>query len=238
MQRAARASPRTRACTRRTRRSSRRCRARGRGRRPRSRARTRMSHSARESFPPDTATRTRSPGSIIVVRVDRPAHLLVAVVRRSASLAEGGVVTAHVDDRRALAHAALHRSLPGRLAAPSAAARLRSARDDGTDLDRGVVAELHVVGDELVAHDDEHRLGVQLEAPQQRVHGDRAVDLDLTPRVAQQHLHRVQATGATSRRRISRIWSDSPGRSLIVRMSSVRPTYLWQSRSPVAPAAT
>ena len=59
----------------------------------------------------------------------------------------------------------------------------------------GVVAELDVVGDELVAQITSTVSGTELELLQQRVHGDRAVDLDLAPRVAQQHLHPRKATG-------------------------------------------
>ena len=42
------------------------------------------------------------------VRVDRPPHLLLAVVQEVVA-AERGVVAADVDHRRSLAHAALHR---------------------------------------------------------------------------------------------------------------------------------
>ncbi len=66
-----------------------------------------MSQSASESLPPDTATSTRSPGSSMRCEWIARAHLLVAVVHE-VLLAERGVVAADVDDRRPLAHAALH----------------------------------------------------------------------------------------------------------------------------------
>ena len=73
-----------------------------------------MSQSASESLPPDTATSTRSPGSSISCVVDRPAHLLLAVVEEVVA-AERGVVAADVDDRRApCSTAALHRRSPSR----------------------------------------------------------------------------------------------------------------------------
>ena len=60
-----------------------------------------------------------------------------------------GVLPAHVDDRRAAAHAALH---------------AQPARDDRPDLHRLVAGEHGVAGHERVAFDDEHRLAVELEA--------------------------------------------------------------------------
>ncbi len=58
-----------------------------------------MSHRARESFPPDTATRTRSPGRIMLVGLDRPIDLLAAVAHET-GVAEAGVVAPYVDHGR------------------------------------------------------------------------------------------------------------------------------------------
>src|SRR5262245_10095675 len=72
----------------------------------------------------------------------------------------------------------------------------RSApRDHWPDLDGIGVVDPRVTSDELVADDDEHRFGIQLEMLQQRSDGHRSSHVDLAARVAQQHLHRNQATG-------------------------------------------
>src|SRR5207344_2970718 len=58
-----------------------------------------------------------------LVRVDRPAHLLVAVVHEVVA-AERRVVTANVDDRRPLAHPALHAGPPQRSEPPEITGRI------------------------------------------------------------------------------------------------------------------
>ena len=95
----------------RTRRSTRRSRARGRGRRPRSRA-ARGCPRARASPCRPTPRRARArPAASIVVVVDRPPHLLVAVVEEVVA-AERGVVAADVDDRRLLGTRGTSRAQP------------------------------------------------------------------------------------------------------------------------------
>ncbi len=131
-----------------TRRCSRRCRGRRRGRRPGSRARragpTRRGSPCRRTRRPGPGRR----GSIMRELVDRLGDLAPALLEEVLG-AEVGVVAPDVDDRRALADDALHSRAPG---------------DDRPDLDRVVVVEGGVAGDERVAPDDQDRLPVEVEA--------------------------------------------------------------------------
>ena len=71
-----------------------------------------MSHTASESLPPDTATSARSSGCEHVEVLDGAGHL-VAAQPQEVLRAEVGVVAPDVDDRRLLAHGALHCRTPG-----------------------------------------------------------------------------------------------------------------------------
>ena len=128
--------------------------------------------------------------------LDGPGHLVAAQPQEVLG-AEVGVVAPDVDDRRLLAHGALHAAPPemtGRISTVSAS------------------CEQGVAGHEGVADDHEHRLAVHVEAIEERVHPHRAVHLQLARRVAQQHPHRRYPWGCV-------VWVmriDSPGRSTSV----------------------
>ena len=166
----------------RTPRSTRRCRARGTGRRRRSSSSTRRSHSARESLPPDTATRIRSPGSNMsyswIARRTcsrqwcRKQSLQNAALWRRMSMTAGALQRRHF-----IPLTAPPPEITGRISIVSESAR------------RGVL------GHEGVALDHEDRFGVQLEARQQLRDRHRAGHLHLAPGVAEQDFHRRQATG-------------------------------------------
>ena len=148
-------------------------RARGRARRPRSRGRGGCPTRASESLPPDTATSTRSPGASMSKSLMALRHLVAAELEEVLR-AEVGVVAPDVDDRRPLAHGALHAAPPemtGRISTTSAS------------------SSSGVAGHERVADDHEHRLAVQVEALEERVDPHGSVDLELPLRVAEQHLH-------------------------------------------------
>ncbi len=119
-----------------------------------------MSHTARESLPPLTATRIRSSGAEHVEVLDRLGHLsaaeLLEVLR-----AEVGVVAREVDDRRCLADPAL--------AADGRRVTIGTAGDHGSDLDHVVVAELGVAGHEGSVADHEVRLTTQLQLVEESV---------------------------------------------------------------------
>ncbi len=132
-----------------------------------------MSHTARESLPPDTATSTRSPGSIIE-------KSLIALAtwsrqrRRKCSAQKLALWRRMSMTAGALQTRALH------AAPPEMTGRISTTSLSSSE---------HVAGHERVAADDEHRLAVELEALEERVDADRSVDLELALGVAEEDLH-------------------------------------------------
>src|SRR5436190_5316185 len=77
-----------------------------------------------------------------------------------------------------------------------------TTRHDGAELDHVVVTERLVGGDQLVAADDEHGLGDDLQVGEDVLHTAPARHFDFTPRIAQYHLHlRPRGIPATFSRR-------------------------------------
>src|ERR671911_476456 len=138
-----------------------------------------MSHSARLSLPPETATSTCSPGRSMawswIARATWSRQNLtkwspqkLALWRRR-SMTAGPRQTVHF--------------IGARPPPPS------TSRDHGPDLDLVVVGEHGVAGHERVAADHQHRLAVEVELAQQLADAQGAGQLELAARVAKQDAH-------------------------------------------------
>ena len=192
-----------------------------------------MSQSASESLPPDTATSTRSPGSSMrcewIARRTCSSQWWTKCSLQNAALWRRTSITAGcprhtrhfmVDSARPplIGHAAPP-LITGRISTEASSASLRSWVTSSSPTMTSTVS------------------GTELEALQQRV-------TVIGPSTSTSRFGLRSSTFTRRRlpayfvRRISRISSRSPGLSFSVKMSSVRPTYLWSRRNPVAPAAT
>src|SRR4051812_37106953 len=144
-----------------------------------------MSHSASESLPPEMATSTFS---------SRPNIRCWSIARRVCSRQWRRKQSAQNDAwwRRTSMTGGAPQLLHLVMQAPSCA-----AGDDRPDLDVVTVLEPRVAGDEAVAADDQHRLTVEPQPPDQVVHAQRPRHLDVALGVVEVHLHASRVGAST-----------------------------------------
>src|SRR5215207_7668256 len=137
-----------------------------------------MSHNARLSFPPETATSTRSPGRSMpwswIARATWSRQNLTKWSPQKLALWRRRSMTA---GPRQTVHFIAARPLPS------------ASRDHRPDLDLVVVGKQGVAGHERVATDHQHRLAVEFELAQQLADAQGAGQLELAARVAKQDAH-------------------------------------------------
>src|SRR3954449_7845499 len=155
-----------------------------------------MSQRASESLPPDTATSTRSPGLIMskssIAFATWSRHSRRKCSRQKLALWRRTSITA--GPRQTLALTRRPPRPPGGRRPPQARGRPCTSqgapRDDRPDLDLILVAEHRIARDQRVVPDHQHLVAVVAEAVEHADDADRAGDLHLTARVAEQDLHR------------------------------------------------